>query len=708
MTNWKIALLGACAPVLLSACATAAPPAPAKPVAAPEAPPPPAPPKPAPKYGSFGFDTAGMDRAVAPGDNFYSYANGGWMKTTEIPADRGSYGTFNMLGEVAAARTRAIIEDQAKANAPAGSEARKIGDYYASFMDEAAIEAAGATPLKPELARIAAIRTRADLSRELGATLRADVDALNATDYATDRLFGLWVAEDMNDTSKYRPYLMQGGLGLPDRAYYLDQSDRFKDIRAKYVAHIARMLTLAGQADGEAKAARILALETAIAKAHWTVEATGDVAKANNVWTRADLARKAPGMDWAAWLAGAGLADQQAFGAWQPSAISGISKLVASQPVAVWKDYLAFHAVERGAPYLSKAFVDEHFAFNGTVLAGTPQQRERWKRGVDDTSTALGEAVGKIYVERHFTPQAKAQVQEMVKNILAAFGQRIDRLEWMTPETKAKAKAKLAVFRVGVGYPDKWQDYSGLTITAGDAYGNWERSELFEYRRNTAKLKGPVDHDEWWMTPQTVNALNLPMQNMIVFPAAILEPTFFDPNADAAVNYGAIGGVIGHEVVHGFDDTGALFDVKGDLKNWWTDADMAQFKARGKALADQYSAYEPLPGLHLNGEQVLGENIADLAGLAVAYDAYRISLKGQEPPVLDGFTADQRFYFGWAQNYRAKFREASLRRNVLSNVHSPGEYRALTVRNQDPWYPAFEVKPGQGLYLAPEKRVKIW
>ncbi|WP_374659481.1 M13 family metallopeptidase [Phenylobacterium sp.] len=706
MTNWKIALLGACAPVLLSACATVAPPAAERAAATPEAAPTPA--KPAPKYGGFGFDTAGMDRAVAPGDNFYSYANGGWMKTTEIPADRGSYSTFNVLGEMATARTRAIVEDQAKANAPAGSEARKIGDYYASFMDEAAIEAAGATPLEPELARIAAIKTRADLSRELGATLRADVDALNATDYATDRLFGLWVAEDMNDTSKYRPYLMQGGLGLPDRAYYLDQSDRFKDIRAKYVSHIARMLTLAGQTDGEAKAARILALETAIAKAHWTVEATGDVAKANNVWTRADLSSKAPGIDWPAWLAGAGLSDQETFGAWQPSAIAGISKLVAGQPVAVWKDYLAFHAIERGAPYLSKAFVDEHFAFNGAVLAGTPQQRERWKRGVDNTSTALGEAVGKIYVERYFTPEAKAQVQEMVKNILAAFDKRIDRLDWMTPETKAKAKAKLAVFRVGVGYPDKWRDYSGLTITAGDAYGNWDRSELFEYRRNIAKLKGPVDHDEWWMTPQTVNALNLPMQNMIVFPAAILEPTFFDPNADPAVNYGAIGGVIGHEVGHGFDDTGALFDVKGDLKNWWTDADMAQFKARGKALADQYSAYEPLPGLHLNGEQVLGENIADLAGLAVAYDAYRMSLDGKEPPMLDGFTADQRFYFGWAQNYRAKFREASLRRNVLSGVHSPGEYRALTVRNQDPWYPAFDVKPGQELYLAPDQRVKIW
>ena len=704
MKTWKSLLLGACAPLVLAACATAAP------VPAPETAPPPVAEaaKPKPKYGTFGFDVAGMDTSVAPGDDFYAYANGGWMKTTEIPADSGSYATFAVLRDLAAERTRAILEDAASTDAAAGSNARKIGDYYASFMDEAAIEAAGAAPLKPELAAIAAIKTRADLSRELGATLRADVDALNMTDYTTDRLFGLWVAEDMNDTSKYRAYIMQGGLGLPDRAYYLDDSARFQDLRAKYKAHIAAMFTLAGVSDGEARAARILALETAIAKAHWTVDETGDVAKANNVWTRADLQKKAPGIDWNAWLQGAGMVEQPTFGAWQPSAIAGIAKLVGSQPIETWKDYLTFHAIERGAPYLSKAFADEHFAFNGTALAGTPQQRDRWKRGVDNTNAALGDAVGQMYVERHFTAQAKAQMQEMVKNILTAFDARIDRLDWMSAETKVKAKEKLAVFRVGVGYPDKWRDYSGLEIVRGDAYGNWRRGELFDYQRNVAKLKGPVDHDEWWMTPQTVNALNLPMQNMIVFPAAILEPTFFDPHADPAVNYGAIGGVIGHEIVHGFDDTGALFDVKGDLKNWWTPADMAQFKARGQALAAQYSAYEPLPGLHLNGNQVLGENIADLAGLAAAYDAYHLSLKGQPAPVIDGFTADQRFYFGWAQNYRSKFREASLRRNILSGVHSPGEYRALTVRNLDPWYPAFEVKPGQDLYLAPEQRVKIW
>lgn len=704
MNTWKTLLLGACAPLVLAACATTS----AAPASEAVSPPVAEAAKPQPKYGTFGFDVAGMDTAVAAGDDFYEYANGGWMKRTEIPADSGSYNSFAVLRDLATVRTRDILEGAAAASAAEGTNARKIGDYYASFMDEAAIEAAGAAPLKPELAAIAAIKTRADLSRELGASLRADVDALNMTDYTTDRLLGLWVAEDMNDTSKYRPYLMQGGLGMPDRAYYLDDSARFQDLRAKYKAHVAAMFALAGFTDGEARAARILALETAIAKTHLSVDETGDVAKANNVWTRADLQKNAPGIDWSAWLQGAGLSEQPTFGAWQPSAITGIAKLVGDQPIETWKDYLAFHAIERGAPYLSKAFVDEQFAFNGTALAGTPQQSERWKRGVDSTNAALGEAVGQIYVERHFSPQAKAQMQEMVKNILAAFDARIDRLDWMSPETKAKAKEKLAVFRVGVGYPDKWRDYSGLQVVRGDAYGNWRRAELFEYRCSVAKLKGPVDHDEWWMTPQTVNALNLPMQNMIVFPAAILEPTFFDPNADAAVNYGAIGGVIGHEIVHGFDDTGALFDVKGDLKNWWTPADMAQFKARGQALAAQYSAYEPLPGLHLNGNQVLGENIADLAGLAAAYDAYHLSLNGQPAPVIDGFTADQRFYFGWAQNYRSKYREATLRRSVLSNVHSPGEYRALTVRNQDPWYSAFDVKPGQGLYLAPEQRVKIW
>jgi len=699
-------LAAASSAVLLTACATTAPPPP--PVAEAPQPAPTPPPKPQAKVGTFGFDVSGMDTSVAAGDDFFRHSVGKWVDRTEIPADRSNLTSFAIIGEAAAARTRAIIEDSAKATAPAGSEAQKIGDYFASFMDEARLEQLGAAPLKPELDAIAAIRTRKDLSRVLGGSVRADTDALNATNFYTDRPFGIWVAEDLNDTSVYRAYIMQGGLGMPDRQYYLGDSPRFVELRAKYVAHVAAMLKLAGYSDAEARAKRVMALETAIARVHVSVDQSSDVTKSNTVWTRADLPKKAPGLDWDAFLPEAGLAGQPRFGAWQATAIAGVSKLVGSQPIQSWQDYLAFHTVERGAPYLSKVFVDEHFAFNGQALSGTPQQRERWKRGVDFTSAAVGEAIGKLYVERHFPPEAKAQAQEMAKNVLAAFGQRIDKIDWMTPETKAEARKKLANFRVYVGYPDTWRDYSGLQIVRGDAYGNWQRGSLFEYRRNVAKLGKPVDRNEWFMTPQTVNALFAPSQNSIIFPAAILEPTFFDPNADAAVNYGAIGGVMGHEVSHGFDDLGAQFDADGNLRNWWQPQDLARFKAETKKLADQYSAYEPLPGLHFNGEQVLGENIADVAGLAAAYDAYHLSLKGAPAPVIDGLSADQRFFLGWAQNYRSKFREAALRRQVVTGVHSPGPWRALTVRNLDAWYPAFDVKPGQKLYLAPSDRVKIW
>ncbi|MDO8914150.1 MAG: M13 family metallopeptidase [Phenylobacterium sp.] len=705
MTNLKVLLLAACAPVILSACASlgAAPPA-QLPAPAPVA----EAPRAKPVYGTFGFDTAGMDRSVKPGDDFFAYANGTWAATTEIPADRSSYNTFAVLREVASKRTVELIATAAKTQGPAGSEARMIGDYYASFMDEAAIEAKGAGPLAPELAAIAAIKTRKDLSAQLGATIRADVDILNATTTKTERLFGLWVVEDLNDTSRYLPYIVQGGLGMPDRAYYLDAGAKYVDLRARYRTHVANQLRLAGFSDVDARAARVVALETKIAATHWTVADTFEIKKNNVQWTRAELARKAPGMDWDAFLTAAGLADQPVFGAWQSSAISGEARLVGSEPIAAWQDYLAFHAVERGSPYLSKAFVDESFAFNATALSGTPQQAERWKRGVDFTGNALGEAIGKLYTAKYFPPESKAEVQEMVKNILAAFGKRIDRLDWMDAATKAKAHEKLANFQVGVGYPDRWRDYSGLSIVAGDAYGNWRRGELFEYRRNLAKLGGPVDRGEWYMTPQTVNALYAPMQNSISFPAAILQAPFFDPAADPAVNYGAIGGVIGHEISHGFDDTGALFDAKGNVRNWWTDADMAHFKASSKQLVEQYNRYKALPDLSVNGELTLGENIADLAGLATSYDAYHLSLNGAPAPVIDGVTADQRIFLGWAQNYRGKYREAALRRVLLTDGHAPGEYRADTVRNLDAWYPAFDAKPGEKLYLAPADRVKIW
>jgi len=661
-----------------------------------------------PTFGSFGVDLANLDKTVAPGDDFFDYANGGWVKRTEIPADRSNYNTFTRLREIAQERTRTLIQAQAAANAPADSEARKIGDYYASFMDEAQIEKLGAAPLKPELSAIAAIHDVRGLSAYLGSTLRADVDVLNTAQLYTDRLFGLWVVEDLHDTSRYEPYLLQGGLGMPDREYYLAGSVKFAETRAKYAQHVAKMLALAGYSDTAAKARRIVDLETAIAKAHWPVSDTNDVSKANARRTLGDFQAKAPGLDWPAFFQAAGLAGQTSISAWQPSAVTGISALVASTPLDTWKDDLAFHAVERGAPFLSKAFVDENFAFQGQALSGTPQLQARWKRGADFTSAALGEAVGKLYVETYFSPADKAQAQALVKNILAAFDARIDRLDWMTPATKAKAHEKLATFQVGVGYPDKWRDYTGLKVVRGDAYGNHERAELFEYHRNLAKLGKTVDRGEWYMSPQTVNALNAPLQNSIIFPAAILMPPFFDPTADPAVNYGAIGAVMGHEISHSFDDNGALFDAHGNLKNWWTEADMAHFKASGQKLVAQYDAYQPLPDMHVNGQQTLSENIADLAGLATAYDAYKLSLHGQPAPVLDGFTADQRLFLGWAQNYASKWREPALRRALVTDGHSPGEYRADTVRNLDPWYAAFDVKPAQKLALPPEKRVRIW
>jgi putative endopeptidase len=661
-----------------------------------------------PQYGTYGFDAAGMDAAVAPGNDFFSYANGGWLKATPIPDDKASVNTFGVLRDKASERTAALIDTASKSNAAAGSEARKIGDYYASYMDAAAIEKLGAAPLKPQLAAIASIRTRHDLATVLGAGLRADVDALNATNFHTDRLLGLWVAEDLNDTTLYRPYLMQGGLWLPDREYYLGQDARYVELRAKYRTHIANMLRLAGLNDVETRAGRVLALETAMAAAHWSVEQSNDVLKANTVWSRAQMASQAPGLDWDAFLKAAGLGEQNRFGAWQASAIAGLSKLTTSESLDTWRDYLAFHAAARGAPFLSKAFVDESFAFNGLALSGTPAQRDRWKRGVDVTSAALGEAIGKLYVDKYFSPAAKAQVETMVQNILAALGPRIDGLDWMTPATKAEAKKKLANFQVGVGYPDKWLDYSALRVVRGDAFGNNERAELFEYRRNLAKLGKPVDRHEWFMTPQTVNALFAPSQNSIIFPAAILEPTFFDPAADPAVNYGAIGSVIGHEISHSFDTTGSAFDAHGNLRNWWTDADLAQFKARATRLAQQFSSYEALPGLHVNGDQVIGEGLADLAGINIAHDAYVLSLGGKPAPVIDGMTGDQRFFLGFAQNYRGKSREAAMRRTVVTDVHPPGPVRAQTVRNLDAWYAAFKVEPGQALYLAPDQRVKIW
>ena len=652
-------------------------------------------------------DLAGIDKSVAPGDDFFSYANGTWLKTTEIPADRSAYGTSSMLEELTLERTAALIRDAAR-NGPAGSEARKVGDYYATFLDEAAIEKKGAEPVKPALEAAAAIADKQALAAALGKTLRADVDIFNATNLHTPNVLGVWVAQDLDDPSQYSVFLVQGGLVMPDRHYYLDASPRMEEIRAKYQAHIAKALTLAGVADAEAKAKRIFDLERKIAEVHTSREDSEDVVRGNNHWQRQEFEKHAPGLDWSAFFAAAGLEKTPVFVVWQPGAVTGISRLVGSEPLEAWKDFLAFHEIEGASPFLAKGLSDESFDFHGRVLTGTPKQRDRWKRAVSATNAALGEAVGKLYVRKFFPPAEKARAEEMVRNLMTAFGERIDKLEWMAPETRAKAKAKLATLKIGVGYPDRWRDYSGLQVVAGDALGNARRASLFEYRRNLAKLGKPIDRTEWVMTPQTVNAVNLPVMNAMNFPAAILQPPRFDSKRTAAANYGATGTTIGHEVSHSFDDQGALFDATGKLSNWWTKEDLAHFQAVAAKLVEQYNGYKPFPDLAVNGKLTLSENIADVAGLAAAYDAYRISLGGKEAPVVDGMTGDQQFFIAFAQSWRTKSREAAARQRIVTDAHAPARYRADTVRNLDAWYAAFDVKPGQGLFLSPEERVRVW
>jgi putative endopeptidase len=657
--------------------------------------------------GATGLDRTGMDPQTKPGNDFFAYANRGWLTSHEIPPDRSSYGTGALVQELTAKRTSDLISEAAKA-AAAGSDAQKIGDYYASYLDTQAIDAKGLAPVQPALDKIAAIHDAHQLASALGATLRADVDVLNNTNFDTENIFGVWIAQDLSDPAKYSPFLLQGGIGLPDRDYYLSDAPKMALLRDKYRAHIAAMLKLASIADPDAKAGRIFALETQIAKVHGSRVDTESVEKGNNHWPRAELDRRAPGLDWQALLTAAGLDHANEFVIWQPGAVTGIAALVGSEPVETWKNYLTYHAIARVAAVLPTPFDDEAFAFYGTQLSGTQQKRERWKRAVDATSDAVGEAVGKLYVARYFPPSEKARVEQMVKNELAAFALRIDKLTWMAPATKAKAKAKLAALKVGVGYPDKWRDYSKLEIVRGDAYGNLERAQLFEYHRNLAKLGQPIDRGEWVMNPQLVNAVNLPAMNALNFPAAILQPPYFDPARPSAMDYGATGSVIGHEISHSFDNQGALFDSTGRLANWWTPEDFAHFKASSEQLIKQYDGYHPFPDLAVNGELTVSENIADVAGLAAAYDAYRISFGGKEAPTVGGLTGDQQFFLSFAQSWRNKAREPAERRQILTNGHAPAEFRAQTVRNQDAWYDAFHVEPGDALFLAPADRVRVW
>jgi len=657
---------------------------------------------------SHGVDLAGIDKTVKPGDDFYAYANGGWMKATEIPPDRSSYGVFTIVDEQVEKRTSALIQEAARAKAPAGSETAKVGAYYDAYMDEAAIEAKGITPLKAELDAIAAIDDRKALARVLGGQLRADVDALNNTNFHTDRTFGLWAAPDFSDPDRYVPYLLQGGLGMPDRDNYRNTGAKDAELQGKYRSHIAAVLTLADLPDAEATAARIYELERKIADAHVSRTDSVDVLKANNPWLVRDFPSRAPGLDWDAYFQAAGLSGQPMIMVWHPSATIGIAALAGSEPLDVWKQYLTFHAIDRASALLPRRFADERFRFYGTALTGAQKQRDRWKRAVNATSAALGDAVGKLYVERHFPARGKAEAQAMVKNIVAAFARRIDNLEWMSPATREKAKAKLETLYVGIGYPEHWRDYSGLEVLHGAALENARRSSLFEYRSSLAKLGKRVDRSEWSMSPQTVNAVNLPLQNALNFPAAILNPPFFDAEAESVVNYGAIGTVIGHEISHSFDDQGSQFDARGRLSNWWTPEDFAHFSSAGGRLAAEFHSYEPLPGLHVNGKLTLSENIADVAGIAASFDAYHSAYGGKPAPDRDGFTGDQRFFIAFAQIWRTKQRPEALRNSLMTNGHAPGEYRADTVRNIEPWYPAFDVRAGQKLYLPPEARVRVW
>lgn len=643
------------------------------------------------QLGTYGFGTAGMDSTVLPGDNFYQHANGTWAKTTPIPADKSNYGSFNVLDDLSRQRTREIIDEGAK------DPGNKIGAANASFVDTAAIEAKGLAPFQPWLNDIKGVSNKAGIA---GLYARADRMGIGTP-------FPSYIGLDDKLNTQYAYNLMQGGIGLPDRDYYLASDARMADIRAKYLQHLTNVLNLAGEPDAVARARAIVAFETKVARVHWTQVESRDATKTYNKMTLAELQRRAPGFDFGGFMRGIGVNADELLVA-QPSAVAGIARLVSRAPLAVLKDQLLVRSLNGYSAYLPSAFDKESFSFYGTVLSGTPEQEERWKRGVSFTTAALADQVSQIYVQRHFPPETKAAADQLVQNVVAAMGRRIDNLAWMAPQTKARARAKLANFTAKIGYPDQWRDYSGLDIRRDDLVGNAMRSAAFEHEYQIGKLGGPVRKWEWGMTPMTINAYaNFGMME-IVFPAAILQPPFFDPNADPAINYGGIGAVIGHEISHHFDDQGAKYDEQGRLADWWTPADLKAFEAAGKSLIAQYDKYEVFPGANVKGDFTLGENIGDLAGLTIAYDAYKQSLGGREAPVIDGTTGDQRFYLGWAQVWRRNYREANLRQRLITDPHSPSEQRVAVVRNLDQWYPAFNVQPGQALYLAPPDRVRIW
>ncbi len=658
----------------------------------------PAAPAPRESYGPWGIDVPGMDRSVRPQDDFFRFVNGGWLDRTEIPADRSNYGSFTWLAmEADQANRRTIEEAAASRSAAPGSEQRKVGDYYQSFMDTARIQQLGIQPLRAELARVAAVSGKAQLPTAFARLQRLGVQ--------TPVGFMIW--QDARQADRYILNVGQSGLGLPERDYYTEA--KFADQRAAYVRYVETLLRLSGERDPAGAARGILALETELAKGHWEGARARDAEKTYNLYSPAKLDSLTPSFSWAGYLRGTGAQATPAVVVRMPDYFQNMDRVVRQVPLQTWKQYMTFKLVEAYADELSRPFEDAKFQFAGRTLQGLQQPRPRWALGVAAVEGAMGQLVGKMYVERNFTPAAKARMQELITNLLAAFRQGIDELEWMTPETRARAQEKLAKFNVKIAYPDQWPDYSGLEVRSGDLAGNVMRAAEFAHERAVGRLGKPIDRAEWGMTPQTVNAYYSSTMNEIVFPAAILQPPFFNPTADDAVNYGAIGAVIGHEISHGFDDQGSRSDGDGNLRNWWSENDLREFGKRTDALVAQYNAFSPAAGVNVNGRFTLGENIGDLSGLAVAYKAYKIATRGREMPVIEGFTGDQRFFLGWGQIWRREYRDADIRQRILTDPHSPSEFRTNgPLRNFEPFYAAFGVKQGDRMYLPPEQRVKIW
>ncbi|HSF18201.1 MAG TPA: M13 family metallopeptidase [Vicinamibacteria bacterium] len=647
-----------------------------------------------------GVDRSGLDESVRPQDDFNAYVNGTWLRETQIPADQSRWGSFTILVDESEKNQRAIVEELAeKKELKPGTDEQRVGEFYKSYLDTDRANELLVKPLQEPLNRILSAESVQDLL-QLQAELRID---------GIDSPLALAVFPDLGDSTRYTVYLFQSGLTLPDRDYYFKEGEKFEALREELPRYATKLFELAGVDDAGARGRAVFEIERRLAEHHWTAEETRDVQKLYNPYGRKDLASATDRIAWDRYLESSEIADVDTIVIAQPSYVSALGGLTDDVALADWKSYTIFRLLHDMAPYLSDELVEANFDFSGRLVNGLEEIPPRWQRGVRNVNQLMGEAVGKLYVARHFPPEAKARMEQLVENLIAAFGLAIDELDWMTDETKERAQEKRKKFVYKIGYPDTWRDYSKLEIRSDDLVGNVFRANAFEYRRNVEKLGGPIDRTEWGMTPQTVNAYHDPTKNEIVFPAAILQPPFFDLMADDAVNYGAIGAVIGHEIGHAFDDQGRRFDGDGNLRDWWSEYDAGSFEESASMLVDQYDAFEALPGLNVNGRLTLGENIGDLTGLTIAYRAYLASLEGKEAPVIDGFTGPQRFFIGYAQTWRSKSREESLRQLVLSNPHAPENFRANgPLRNVPEFYEAFGVKEGDGMWLAPEKRVAIW